>query len=63
MIPVLKIEYLLTSNDPTGEPWPPDGFAVIVRRFNGWTKWRRITLQASPVQSLPSRPRGLLDRR
>jgi hypothetical protein len=58
MIPVLKIEYLLTSDDPTGEPWPPDGFAVIVRRLNGWSKWRRITLSTpNPVPPLPSRPR------
>jgi hypothetical protein len=42
--PVLRIEHVITADDPFGEPWPPDGSCSIVRRTsNGFTLWRTIS--------------------
>jgi hypothetical protein len=46
--PIFTIELIITSDDPTGAPWPPDGSVSIVRRLkDGWTLWRRLSLKFS----------------
>jgi hypothetical protein len=43
------ITYVITEDGPDGQPWPPSGtdFWVIVTRMHGFTRWRRISLQAN----------------
>jgi len=45
----MKVEHVVTADDPFGEPWPPDGSCSIVHRSHGFTLWRRISIQTSPV--------------
>jgi hypothetical protein len=56
--PALVIEHIITSDDPTGAPWPPDGSVSIVRRLGGWTVWRRLhlTILDSTQPLRPDRP-------
>jgi hypothetical protein len=43
--PALRVEYVVTADDPYGEPWPPDGNCSLVRRAaNGFSLWRRLRL-------------------
>ena len=43
--PVLVVEYVITADDPFGEPWPPSRNCSLVRRTtNGFSLWRRLRL-------------------
>jgi hypothetical protein len=55
--PVLRIEHVITADDPLGEPWPPDGSCSIVRRAsNGFTLWRTISF-GTHASATPPAPR------
>jgi hypothetical protein len=44
---MMKIVHTITRDSPDGQPWPPsDGSVlwVIVRRVEGYTRWRAIQL-------------------
>jgi hypothetical protein len=58
--PILRIEHIVSADDPFGEAWPPDGSVSIVRRTgHGFTLWRRISLQTTTPPSIAAaRPRG-----
>jgi hypothetical protein len=57
--PTLTVEHIITSDDPWGAPWPPDGTVSIVRRVDGgWTLWRRIRLSETRAYAPPPAARG-----
>jgi hypothetical protein len=44
---MLRIEHVITADDALGDAWPPDGACSVVRHLsNGFTLWRRISLQS-----------------
>ncbi len=48
---IMVIEHVVIADLPNGEPQPPpDGFAAIVRRVDGYMTWRRILLHRANAQ-------------
>ena len=47
--PALIVSYDTTQDNLDGSPWPPDGGDLwsVVKRANGSTTWRRVTLSAT----------------
>jgi hypothetical protein len=53
--PFITIEYETTDNSPIGEPMPPadDYDWTVVRRGDGFTFWRRISLETKKQKENP----------